>query len=176
MDDLVDALQARLTLASSTPPAAQENDFGAHQPLTTDGKRTRTQVTPSTSSASTVLGASTSFLPSPPSPPANNALTVPVPQFAARRSPALDFKVDPLQEDRYYTVVVGKCTGVFYDKWYKVECLVSGVPASVPKCRKYKTEDKAIRAYAEAKKAGIVKVVRDPGDDKKFGPLSSAEQ
>ena len=52
--------------------------------------------------------------------------------------------------------------------------LVSGISGAWYKG--FSTHDKAARFYLDAKEKGLVRIVRDPGDDALFGPLHEAMQ
>ena len=55
-----------------------------------------------------------------------------------------------------------------------VYCYIDGVSGA---CFKgFLTHEQAAKFYLEAKKKGLVSVVRDPGDELSFGPLSDAMQ
>jgi hypothetical protein len=101
-------------------------------------------------------------------------------------------KFVPLSKKRYYVITVGKCAGVFYDEWCvnlsidryfliltfifrdNVNHLVLGVSGG--KYKGFSTKENAIQAYLRAKNNGEVRIVRNPGDDDKYGPLFYAIQ
>ncbi|KIJ91641.1 hypothetical protein K443DRAFT_53805, partial [Laccaria amethystina LaAM-08-1] len=72
---------------------------------------------------------------------------------------------------KYYSVTVGRRTGVLFP-WY-VKPLVEGVSGGL--AVGFKTHDAAMHDYLSAKRKGLVRVVRNPGDDILFGPRSEAE-
>lgn len=98
----------------------------------------------------------------------------------------------PLSRKRYYVITVGKCAGIFYGEWYvnlsidscsliltflfrdNVSHLVLGVSGG--KFKGFSTKEKANQAYHSAKNHGKVHIVRNPGDDEKYGPLFYAIQ
>lgn len=53
-----------------------------------------------------------------------------------------------------------------------VKPLVTGVTGAHYK--RFSTEDEAIRAYLDAKKGGLLVIIRDPDDDEIYGPRSDA--
>jgi hypothetical protein len=97
----------------------------------------------------------------------------------------------PGRRRKYYVVTAGKCTGVF-DNWcvfdaifsvaemletlnrLYVHSLTSGVSGSCQES--FKTYDEALYLYTDAKRRGIVRLVRDPGDEEIFGPVEDAMQ
>ena len=52
--------------------------------------------------------------------------------------------------------------------------LISGVSGA--RYRGFGTHQQAAKFYLDAKENGLVRVVRDPGDDEFFGPLCDAMQ
>jgi hypothetical protein len=94
---------------------------------------------------------------------------------------------------RYYVVTVGRCAGVFCDDWYIFICLrfyssthkydsyrdnvkpliefISGA-----RYKSYPTRADAVAAYQYSKANNLVRIVRDPGDDDKYGPMFYAMQ
>ena len=112
--------------------------------------------------------------PDPPSGPLS--ISAPVPTQYRRRT------------RKFYSVTIGKRCGVF-QQW----CVFYGLLYLFPltqTCRSYvktlvdgvsgatftgfKVYDDAVEDYFEAKAAGLVRVVRNPGDERVFGPLSLA--
>lgn len=97
-----------------------------------------------------------------------------------------------LSKKRYYVITIGKCAGVFYGEWYvnlssdgcsliltflcrdNINHLVNGVLGA--KFKGFPTKEKAKEAYLSAKKNGEIHIVRNPGDDNKYGPLFYAIQ
>ncbi|KAF8483376.1 hypothetical protein DFH94DRAFT_679922 [Russula ochroleuca] len=71
---------------------------------------------------------------------------------------------------KFYIVFVGKCTGIF-DDWPLVSSITSGVSGNCHKS--YRTYNEAVNAYRDLKARGLVRVVRNPGDDAIFGPTES---
>ena len=97
---------------------------------------------------------------------------------------------------RYYVILVGKCASIYYDEWQvlqlfkffcilrfltlfylpreNVEPLIRHVSGA---CYKgFSTHDQAKEFYLGAKRLDKVRIVRDPGDDKKYGPMEDAVQ
>ncbi|KIJ96213.1 hypothetical protein K443DRAFT_107586, partial [Laccaria amethystina LaAM-08-1] len=64
---------------------------------------------------------------------------------------------------KYYSVVVGKCCGVFA-KW----TLINRVPGGL--ATGFRTYNEAVEDYNDAKAWGFVRLVREPSDDLVFGP------
>lgn len=94
----------------------------------------------------------------------------------------------PRKHKKYYVVSAGKRTGVF-DSWYVplpcifpmdwqflnrpyVQSLISGVSGNCQKS--YATYDEALDVYHDLKAQGLVKIIRDRGDDSFFGPVENA--
>jgi len=74
--------------------------------------------------------------------------------------------------EKWYSVVVGRMTGVFND-WHFTESLIIRVPGQ--NFKGHKTELAAQEVYSDAKRRGIVKVVRTSfADDGVFGPAEEA--
>ena len=111
---------------------------------------------------------------------------------SSSRNPGLSVSSfpSPGRRRKYYVVSVGKRTGVF-DNWSVllsylllrdlfifirpyVHKLTSGVSGSCQKS--YATYDEARGVYLDLKEQGLVRVVRDPGDDVAFGLLEDAVQ
>jgi hypothetical protein len=104
----------------------------------------------------------------------------------------LSQNVVPLSKKKFYVITVGKCAGVFYGEWYvnlsidgcflnltvlfrdNISHLVLGVSGA--KFKGFATKEKATQAYLGAKNDGEVRIVRNPGDDEKYGPLFFAIQ
>lgn len=96
----------------------------------------------------------------------------------------------PGKRKKYYVVTAGRCAGVF-DNWFVyfflpvlvihsgwnrpyVQSLTSGVSGNCHKS--YVTHDEALRVYQEMKAKGLVRVIRDPGDEYHFGSIEDAVQ
>lgn len=94
---------------------------------------------------------------------------------------------------KYYVVTVGKCAGVFCDDWYvnfhfleifiysKCDCYRDNVKPLVEfvsgaRYQSYPTRDDAMAAYRHSKTKGLVRIIRDPGDDEIYGPMFYAIQ
>ena len=94
---------------------------------------------------------------------------------------------------RYYVVLVGKCAGIYYDEWQvfsafsvclhfmivhssreKVEPLIRHVSGA--RYKGFSIYDMAMEFYLNAKQENKVRIVRDPGDDAKYGPIKDAVQ
>ncbi|KIM35206.1 hypothetical protein M413DRAFT_42320, partial [Hebeloma cylindrosporum] len=73
---------------------------------------------------------------------------------------------------KYYVITIGKCTGVFWDEWDRVSSLIKRVPGA--RYKGFSTRNEAVEYYLDAKNKGLVRVVRDPGDDALFGPIRDA--
>ena len=116
----------------------------------------------------------------------------PTGSFPAQSAPVVSTsQVSPMKK-KYYVVLVGKCAGVFYDKWYSscfasvtgllmschyrnnVRCLIRHV--SDAQYKGFLTQQAAERFYAQGKARGMVRIVWDPGDDEKFSPMADAIQ
>jgi hypothetical protein len=98
------------------------------------------------------------------------------------------------KKKRYYVVLVGKCAGIYYDEWQvyyyfstfsvtfcshflnpsrdNVEPLIRHV--SNARYKGFSTHEKAKEYYLDAKQTNKVKIVRNPGDEKKYGPMDYA--
>ncbi|KDR77386.1 hypothetical protein GALMADRAFT_65558 [Galerina marginata CBS 339.88] len=75
---------------------------------------------------------------------------------------------------KYYVIVAGKCTGIYYDEWENVKDLIHQVPGAVHKS--FSTYEQAEQYYLNAKFLGRVKCIRNPGDDEIYGPRKNAIQ
>ncbi|KIJ90577.1 hypothetical protein K443DRAFT_116395, partial [Laccaria amethystina LaAM-08-1] len=75
---------------------------------------------------------------------------------------------------KYYVVLVGKKTGVFWEEWVNVEPLIKKVSGA--RHKSFRTHDEALTFYLDAKTQSKVRVVRNPGDDCIYGPISQAMQ
>jgi len=99
----------------------------------------------------------------------------------------------PLTNRKYYVILKGICTGIYYGQWYvslfksssarsmisssprdDVRCLVDHVPGAVHKS--FKTLEPATAFYLHAKKEGNVHYIRNPGDAVRYGPDEDAVQ
>ena len=106
-------------------------------------------------------------------------------------SPVLSRNLASLSKKRYYVITVGKCAGVFYCEWFvKIFCrlfpyltslsrdnishLVLGVSGA--KYKGFSTHKEANEVYHRAKRNGEIRIVRNPGDDDKYGPIFYAIQ
>jgi hypothetical protein len=116
----------------------------------------------------------------------------PTGSFPAQSAPVVSTLQESPMKKKYYVVLVGKCAGVFYDEWYS-SCFAS-VTGLLMSCHyrtnvqylirhisdaRYKgfpTQLAAEKYYAAGKARGMVRIVRDPGDDEKFGPMAHAIQ
>ena len=99
------------------------------------------------------------------------------------------------KKKRYYVVTVGKCARVFYNDWYvvyfhlfvifhllktynsyrdNVKPLVDFVSGA--RFQSYSSQEDALAAYKYSKSMGLVRIVRDPSDDARYGPLFYAAQ
>lgn len=100
------------------------------------------------------------------------------------------------KKGRYYVVLVGKCAGIYYDAWQvfsflifffsalcllrhhssreNVEPLIHHV--SNARFKGFSTYEMAKEFYLDAKRSNKVRIVRDPGDDTKYGPIENAIQ
>lgn len=104
----------------------------------------------------------------------NDPVSVLPPQAHTPPAP-LPLSISPVTTPRrgrkFYSVTIGKRCGVF-DKWSYAKTLVDGVSKAT--FTGFKVYDDAVKDYFEAKAAGLVRVVRDPGDELIYGPLSKA--
>ena len=85
---------------------------------------------------------------------------------------------------RLESAVVFFNSGVFIGLFYAIICFHSQRPRSYVKTlvdgvskatfTGFKVYDDAVEDYFEAKAAGLVRVVREPGDELLYGPLSKA--
>jgi len=88
-------------------------------------------------------------------------------------TPGITPQVSP-RKRKYYVILVGRCTGIFYDDWENIEPLIHQV--SNARHKSFSTHDQAVEFYLGAKKLGRVRIVRDPGDDEKYGPREEGIQ
>ncbi|KIK02722.1 hypothetical protein K443DRAFT_44305, partial [Laccaria amethystina LaAM-08-1] len=72
---------------------------------------------------------------------------------------------------KYYVVVKGKCTGIYYGK-DNIRCLTDYVPGAHYKS--FRALEQATAFYLDAKRSGKVEYVRNPGDVARFGPDEDA--
>ncbi|KDR76061.1 hypothetical protein GALMADRAFT_139817 [Galerina marginata CBS 339.88] len=87
-----------------------------------------------------------------------NALSQPIGARTVPKFPSAISLQESLHKKKYYVVVVGKCTGVYYNIWENVECLVSQVPGANHKS--FSTYSTAEKYYLDAKKClPIIKTV-----------------
>lgn len=107
-------------------------------------------------------------------------------------SPVLSRNSVSLSKKKYYVITIGKCTGVFYGEWYVnlISCWLFSYLTFLPRDNishlvlrvsgaKYKgflTKEKANNAYSSAKQKGEICIVRNPRDDKRYGPMFYAIQ
>ncbi|KAI0245297.1 hypothetical protein BJV78DRAFT_1139590, partial [Lactifluus subvellereus] len=78
----------------------------------------------------------------------------------------------PGKHRKYYVISAGKRTGVF-DSWLPyVQSLTSGVSGNCQKS--YTTYDEACDVYQDLKAQGLVRIVRNCGDEDIFGLLEDA--
>lgn len=97
----------------------------------------------------------------------------------------------PGRRRKYYVVSAGKCTGVF-DSWLYstsyilistiylfqllnrpyVQSITSGVSGNCQKS--YTTYDEAWEVYQDLKASGLVRIIRNRGDEDLFGPVEDA--
>ena len=94
---------------------------------------------------------------------------------------------------KYYVILKGICTGIYYGEWYvflfepssarsmtsssfrdDIRCLVEHVPGAVHKS--FKTLELANAFYVNAKNKGKVRYIRNPGDAARYGPDEDAVQ
>ena len=119
----------------------------------------------------------------------NSALT---PPCIVKTAPVIISRMATLRKRKYYVVLVGKCTGIFHDEWRvyfffvrilfaytfpfreKVEPLIRHV--SNARFKGFSTYETAEEFYRDAKQNNKVKIVREPGDDQKYGPIENAVQ
>ncbi|KIL55028.1 hypothetical protein M378DRAFT_55446, partial [Amanita muscaria Koide BX008] len=72
---------------------------------------------------------------------------------------------------KYYVVSAGRRTGVF-DSWPYVQSLTSGVSGNCQKS--YTTYEEAVSVYQHLKANGLVRVIRNRGDESFFGSIEDA--
>ena len=104
------------------------------------------------------------------------------------------FLASPLPNGKkYYVILRGICTGIYYGEWYvfmvesssassiirpsfrdDVRCLVERVPGAAHKS--FKTLEPANAFYLRAKNQGKVRYIRNPGDAARYGPDEDAVQ
>ncbi|EDR04140.1 uncharacterized protein LACBIDRAFT_330707 [Laccaria bicolor S238N-H82] len=72
---------------------------------------------------------------------------------------------------RYYGILVGKCTGVYYDEWDNVLPLVKHVPDA--HYQGFSTHKVAQEYYLGAKALNKVRIVRNPSDDEIYGLVAT---
>ncbi|EDR11732.1 uncharacterized protein LACBIDRAFT_314282 [Laccaria bicolor S238N-H82] len=72
---------------------------------------------------------------------------------------------------KFYLVVVGRQCGVF-ENWAYVSALTTSISGN-SHCS-FNTHEASLQNYFEAKRLGLVKVSRLPGDEHIFGPISQA--
>jgi len=120
--------------------------------------------------------------------------TSPTASYQAQRAPVIlpsSTQASPMKM-KYYVVLVGKCAGIFYDEWYpsrfasvtgylmshhyrqNVQSLIYQVPDA--RYKGFTTQSAAEEYYIHAKGRGMVRIVRNPGDNEKFGPMVNAIQ
>lgn len=149
----------------SQPPIADDEELANF-----DGPSLHTSSSADDSLDSMISSLSNLTVSSPPSPQVSSSLT----------------------KKRYYVITVGKCAGVFYNEWSVnlssdrssliiiflsrdyVSHLVLGVSGA--RYKGFPTLEKANQAYRHAKNNDKIRIVRDPDDDDKYGPLFYAVQ
>ena len=100
----------------------------------------------------------------------------------------------PTRKRRYYVILVGKCTGIHYDEWQvfyflrSLSCLLTFLNpsrenveplichVSNARFKGFSTHDQGEEFYLDVKLKNNVRIVRDPGDDQKYGPMDVAIQ
>ena len=106
--------------------------------------------------------------------------------------PPYSLTFQPSLNAKYYVIVKGKCTGIYYGNWYAyiflwiqqhlinnslrddVRCLTDHVPGA--RYKSFKTLEQATAFYLDAKHSRKVGYVCNPGDVVKFGPDEAAVQ
>jgi hypothetical protein len=117
---------------------------------------------------------------------------------AIRTAPATISGMSPqtsLRKRKYYVVLVGKCAGIYYDEWhvflpfifFSFPCLLTSKPSrenveplirhvSNARYKGFSTHQTAFDFYIDAKEKNKVRIVRNPGDDEKYGPIENSIQ
>ncbi|KAF9554490.1 hypothetical protein CPC08DRAFT_591179, partial [Agrocybe pediades] len=72
----------------------------------------------------------------------------------------------------FYTVTVGKMTGVFLENWEDIKPLVNHVSGA--QYQWFPSYDAAMAHYVACYQQGSVRVVRNPGDHEIYGPFVRA--
>ena len=101
--------------------------------------------------------------------------------------------LSPRKGTKYYAIIIGKCTGVYYGEWYvniqlsdgispltchllrdDIRCLIDFIMGA--RYKSFKTLAQATEFYLEHKTKDKVFLVHNPGDEVRFGPEADVIQ